>query len=178
MYLVVAQLKEREIKMKKVIKLSESELKRIIKESVKKHLNEITGWAADPEDFVIIGGKLDPNKTYQLIKISQAGGIYAMFVTEYKEYWPDMLKDIKDYVNDPDMFHPMQDYINDVHKIMNNDGVDEETAEAYANDVWIPCWDYDFAVYAPYGTSGSKPMSGAEMQKRINDTAKDSWLRH
>jgi len=158
--------------------VDESKIKKAIKESLKKMVNELTGWGSDPEDFVIIGDKLYPNKTYCLIKISQSGGLYAMFVTEYKDYFPDMLNDIKEFTNDQDIFHPMQDYIDDVHEIMQNDGVDEETAEMYADDVWLPVWDYDFAVFAPYGLVNSEPMSGIEMQQRINDTAKDSWLKH
>ena len=168
--------------MKQRIRLTESDLHRIVKESVKRILkegvNEVTGWGADPEDFIIVGGKLDPNKTYILIKISMSNGLYAMYVTEYKEYFPDTLNDIKEYDNDPDMFHPIEDYYADVREIMKEDGISEEEAERYADDVWLAVWDYDFAIYAPYGIVNSQPMSGAKMQQAINDTAKDSWLKH
>ena len=54
----------------------------------------------------------------------------------------------------------------------------ENEAEERVEDYLIPIWDYNFAVYAPYGMRSSEPMNGKEMQERINATAKDSWLKH
>ena len=61
---------------------------------------------------------------------------------------------------------------------MKEENCDEEYAEYLLNDIFIPIYDYDFAVYAPYGISNSEPMSGAEMQRRIDQTAEDNWMKH
>ena len=168
--------------MKKQIHLKETDLHRLIKESVRKVLkesmNEILGWSAEPDDFCIVGGKLDPNKQYELIKISMPNGIYAMYVTEYKEYFPDMLNDIRNFDNNKKMFMPIEDYYKEVQETMKEENCDEEYAEYLLNDIFIPVYDYDFAVYAPYGISNSEPMSGAEMQRRIDQTAEDNWMKH
>lgn len=157
------------------MKIKKSELKEIIKESVKKVLknqvlSEIKGWNAEPDDFCIVGGKIDPNKQYMLIKISMPNGIYAMFVTEYKEYFPDMINDIKEWTNDEEMFVPLDKYYEEVRQTMEEENCDEEYAEELVSEIYCPIFDYDFAVYAPYGISNSKPMSGAEMQRRIDQT--------
>ena len=164
--------------MKRKIRLTESDLHNIIKESVKKVLKEVQGWGTEPDDFVIVGGKIDPSKDYILAKISQSGGIYAMFVVEYTDDFPEVLNKIKEWTNDDEMFPDISKYIEAVNRMRQEEGLDEEDASAYVEDCLVPVWDYGFAVYAPYGMEFSKPMSGKEMQERINATAKDSWLKH
>lgn len=149
-----------------------------VKESVKKVLKEVQGWGTEPDDFVIVGGKIDPSKDYILAKISQNGGIWAMFVVEYTDDIPEVLNKIKEWTNDDEMFPDMSKYIEEVHRVMQEEGIGENEAQECVEDYLVPIWDYDFAVYAPYGMSSSKPMSGKEMQERINATAKDSWLKH
>ena len=162
---------------RKKIRLNEIQLNNLIKKSVRKTLNEIRGWSAEPDDFCIVGGKLDPNKQYELIKISRPNGIYAMYVTEYK-YFPDMLNDIRNFVNDEKMFIPLDDYYKEVKETMEEENCDEDYAEYLLSDIFEPIFDYDFAVYAPYGIANSEPMSGAEMQRKIDQTAKDNWMKH
>ena len=164
--------------MKRKIRLTESDLHRVIKESVKKVLKEVQGWGTEPDDFVIVGGKIEPSKDYILAKISQSGGICVMFVVEYTDDIPEVLNKIKEWTNDDEMFPDISKYIEEVHRVMQEGGLDENKAEERVEDYLIPIWDYDFAVYAPYGVKFSEPMSGKEMQERINATAKDSWLKH
>lgn len=101
-----------------------------------------------------------------------------MFVVEYTDDIPEVLNKIKEWTNDDEMFPDMSKYIEEVHRVMQEEGIDENEAEEHVEDYLVPIWDYDFAVYAPYGMSSSEPMSGKEMQERINATAKDSWLKH
>lgn len=146
-----------------------------------KKLNEIRGWSLEPDDFIIIDGRIDPNKTYELIKISVSGGFFRPYVVEYDDYFPAMLNKIKEQETGDgynEMFVSMADYQREVEDMMKEDNVDEETAESYLLDTYVPCYDYDFVVYAPYGISNSEPMSGAEMQKNIDATAEDNWLKH
>lgn len=39
--------------------------------------------------------------------------------------------------------------------------------------IWIDIINNGFAVYVPYGMKSIEPMSGKEMQERINATAKN-----
>lgn len=155
--------------MKDRITITESELKSMIKEGIKKVLKEIRGWSAEPDDFILVDGQIDPNKNYQLIKICP-NIIALMYVVEDRGDLGENVNAIREYDNDENIFIPMEKFNELIDEYAREENVDEEEAEARISETYIPFWDYDFALYTPYGFHTSEVMSGVEMQKNIDAT--------
>lgn len=176
-------------KIKKNSKLNDLFVVKVNKND-KNAVNEVHGWTAERSDWNIVGGTIDPNKQYCCAKLwSGSGYLLNLFITEYHEYMPDMVKEIHDAFGESHnkCFPSMEMYYDAVNTWLEDLKKDQETkkfswtkedddeddlqlmAEEFAEESILPMWDYDDLCIWAENAYFSKPMSGEEVEKKLSE---------
>lgn len=143
--------------MKKRIRLTESDLHRIVKESVnkilseesiKRNLNEVSGWDLEEDDVNWVNDENDGNKVY-LVGLWPGSGYLLVHYGVYSfRGEQEALEKVVAWVeeNQPDMLAD-EDYDNAVKDLVEYDGMTEEEAREELDDTFL------YIDGTPYGAS-------------------------
>lgn len=118
---------------KQTIRLNESQLRRIVKESVKRTLNEYGGWTQDPMDWPVVNTSDDGNNLYKVGLWWGSGYVLDIYLAWAQgEY--DALEKVVAYLSKkyPEALEEVDKYAEEtIQDIVNEKGCDRYEAEEY-----------------------------------------------
>lgn len=122
--------------MKKVIKLRESDLRHMIKESVRKVLNEVQGWTLEKDDVRWVNSEEDGAKPW-MVRLWTGSGYFLPAFGAFAEYEEEALEKVVAYLDnegDDDFF--CDEYVEPTKQELEEEGYDEEEIERQLDEVF------------------------------------------
>ncbi len=120
--------------MKRTIRLTKSELKNMISESVKRKLNEVMGWTLEKEDVTWVNNEESGDKPY-MVRLWPGSGYYLPAFGAYAFDEGHALECVVAYLEEEgnnDFF--CDDYVEETKQELAEEGKDEEEIEEEIND--------------------------------------------
>ena len=114
--------------MKQAIKLSESELRHMISESVKRVLNEVSGWTLEKDDVTWVNdAESGASDKAWMVRLWPGSGYYLPAFGAYASSEEDALEKVVAYLDqEGDNGFFCDDYVEEMKKELAQEGKDEE----------------------------------------------------